>query len=450
MRSPINVKLSFLVGPINHFQPMGRTGRVARRLTKEESEYADLQIWWPGAFAHHNYPYLDQEEIIKDIPKVDVQAYLGTRRNKQLLNDWRDIGIDRLPYFSGHVLSPLDPLVQQNLEGWEVIPRYKTNAKSDKPYTAELAKSWLSHRAEDYSNYLLSRFAEAIEELGIEGLYFDQAGVVDSMNPSNGSWIDSNGVNRGSLDILATRNFYKRLASLFHLKGKQGYIFVHNSMSPILPAYSFVTGMVQGEEYEHALKNLDYYTSSELAEVQAKFSEQQYGVRILWLSQLWRFKVEGGKPIDMPVDDWLETDQYQEGFEKFISLVLLHGSSMYTMAPVSEKKNIYDVFQHYPVADAGFIGYWDLDFLEMPENVLLSAYKLKEREQYLMVMANFTNQEQYIDFNSIVDASAENESSAKDKINAVALRKGCQISEMQIIVDKLAYCFVVADLKYDD
>ena len=144
--------------------------------------------------------------------------------------------------------------------------------KSDLPYRAKLAKTWLSHDAKGYSDYLLFRLNDIRQILGIKGFYFDQGGILDSKNVNHNTWIDSDGKKRGSIEILAMRSFLKRLNTILYLSGvEKPRIFIHNSMVPVLPAYTFAYSMVQGEEDIHYLKNYDYTSSYQLEVVRAKY-----------------------------------------------------------------------------------------------------------------------------------------------------------------------------------
>ena len=140
-------------------------------------------------------------------------------KNKDLLQKWRSKNIERYPYFSAHVLSPLDPMIKKYEEIWKAIPEWRTKKKSDLPYRAKLAKTWLSHDAKGYSDYLLFRLNDIRQQLGIKGFYFDQGGILDSKNIYHNTWIDSDGKKRGSIEILAMRSFLKRLNTMLYLSG---------------------------------------------------------------------------------------------------------------------------------------------------------------------------------------------------------------------------------------
>ena len=137
--------------------------------------------------------------------------------------------------------------------------------------------------------------------------------------------VDSNGVTQPSTDILGMRQFLKRLRTLFHLKGKPGFVLVHASNSELIPAYSFVTAIVDGEQFRHRLAGDDYIASVSLDQVRMQNSPGQYGVRNLWTPQFDYF--HRGDP------SW-PAARRTTGFRNLVTLVLLHdGDSGRLRAP---------------------------------------------------------------------------------------------------------------------
>ncbi|MEO1203332.1 MAG: glycoside hydrolase domain-containing protein, partial [Pseudomonadota bacterium] len=285
---PMHFEIHFLATPVRNASGEWRTHRAARLINEDEARIAHYQTWWMTAFAHQDLPYTDYPDGVRErLPKADIDAYPGVVANRAHLDDCRAVGITRLPYFSAHTLSGVDPVLEIYRDRWEVVPIKVMPDASDAPFTAEIGKRWLSQRGEGYTDYLLHRFAAMIGELGFDGLYFDQGGVIGSRNPASGGWTDSNGVRQAGTDILATRALFKRLAVLFHERGKPGLVVVHNSRVGVVPAYTFVTSMLQGEEYTVELAAGDYIRSTDLDELRSVFAPGQYGVGVTWMSQLF-------------------------------------------------------------------------------------------------------------------------------------------------------------------
>jgi len=384
---------NFMLTPVKELGSEWRRKRIARGVNKSEAQYSKVQLWWTTAFAHQSLPYFDYPASIEDeISEHDKEAYPGLRENQSLLLENDRIGIDRLPYFSGHTLSGYDPVFREFEREWAVSPPFVIPGGSDRPFTAALPKPWLSHRASGYNDYLIYRFNELAKDLDFQGLYFDQGGVIQTDNLASGGWIDSNGKLQASTDILAMRSFFKRLANVLHAHGREGYIYVHNSMSPIVPAYSFITGMVQGEEFVQYLEDYDYIESTDLELARAKFAPGQYGLISTWLSELWSYKVDGGKPRLTPLADWQETETYKKALRKFLALALLHDTQLMTLAPFEQRSTLYQRFDDFGVDQSDFFGYWLSNKANPAEGLYISYYK--NEADYLVIVSNLNSQPQ--------------------------------------------------------
>ncbi len=384
-------------------KPDWRSQRVATRVTKQEGRYGRSQLWWTTAFAHQNLPYLDYPiGTRKKIPAEDFAFYPGVDKNNQLLKKWRSFGIDRIPYFSAHTLSAIDPALNLYREQWEVDPPFVMPAKSDRPFKLKMKKPWLSHRAEGYSDYLIYHFDRVIDQLDVQGLYFDQGGVIQSKNPHHGLWVDSNGVERASTDILAMREFFKRLAVVLYKHGRRGGIYVHNSMVPIVPAYTFITSMVQGEEFVQYLEDLDYFNSTSFDQVRSKYGAAQYGVITTWLSELWSYKVKGGKPKAQKMSEWLESDKYQKAYRKLMATALLHDIPVLSFAPLEIREQLYKSLDDFGVDQANFVGYWVSGLTAHETGLDISYYERDTDKRRLMILVNRTRDERSIDFSQLV------------------------------------------------
>jgi len=387
IEKPLEFRFNYLVTPVKVLNGSFRSDRIAGYLDKNEGKYARYHLWWITAFAHQDYPYLSiPKELQKKLPHNDLKVYPGEVKNRALMRKWRKMGIERLPYFSAHTLSGLDPALAVHRNSWEALPPYVIPPGSDAPFTAKIARPWLSHRATGYTNYLICRFDKLIDKMGFEGVYFDQGGVINSLNPAHGAWVDSRGNIQSSTDILGMREFFKRLAILFYSKGKRGDIIVHNSMSPVIPAYTFITAMLQGEEDVHYLKNLDYIATYDLKTIRSKYAGGEYGIESAWLSELWSPRTAGGRKKSTSVLEWVRTKRYRKAYRNLMALALLHDTPVFSKALLSDKKKIYKIFDRFDVKHASFHGYWENALSLGHHDVLVSYYR--NRDKILAVISN--------------------------------------------------------------
>jgi hypothetical protein len=387
------MKFNFLATPVKDMVGNIRKNRVATNKSFMEGEYHGLNLWWITAFSHQVLPYTKYPlDVEKRVSTKDKNIYPGLFKNKQLLNDYKKFNIDRLPYFSGHVLNYFDPAYQRYKNIWEVHPKIHLNTyKYDNPFTSMRNDTYLTHGAEGYTDYLLYRFSELIDELGFEGLYFDQDEVTVSENPLNGLWIDSNRKTKGSTDILALRQFHKRLATLFYLKGKKGFIVSHNSNDMIIPAYTFATSMVQGEEFNHLLRNYDYVDSISLDEIRSRLAGGSYGIPTIWLEVIFSESARMDKskrPSGMNSADWQKSQEYNNAYENFMTLALLHDMPTWSLSSLKLRTEIMKQIDWVEPETAKFVGYWTYSPDLFKNDVYHSYYQSKNKGKYLVVLSN--------------------------------------------------------------
>jgi hypothetical protein len=283
----------------------------------------------------------------------------------------------------------LDPELNRYRPYWEIRP-IKTFKDAVGPYREIYTKPVLTHNALSFSNYLLWRFNEEIDRLGIEGVYFDHGPPHDSRNQQNGGWIDSNGKLQPSLDILGLREFIKRLRVLFHLKGKAGYIFIHNSNREIVPAYTFAYATVDGEQYRNRrVKNGDYLQAITIDEFRTRFSPDQYGILCVWLPVEWT-QHKGDR-------NWRGSEKQRLAYRRVMALALLHDVADWPKgAHPEERRQLISVMDEFGIDKANFIGYWDprIEISTDISGIKVSAYFRQENGAYLFIVSNTTDEPQ--------------------------------------------------------
>ena len=152
-------------------------------------------------------------------------------------------------------------------------------------------------------------------------------------------------------DILAMRQFFKRLATAIHLRGREPLLYVHNSMATVVPAYTFVTAMVQGEEFESTLKDMDYLSSIDFETLQSTYVSGQFGVPIIWLEEVWSDRLAAQRPPRYRQDHpaWLKSPEYTAAWRNFMAVALLHDIPVWTLAPVPLRAGLYGELDRFGV-----------------------------------------------------------------------------------------------------
>ena len=439
-------RFNFLATPVKKAIGNTRRNRVARGKTKAEGLYHGQSLWWIDAFSHQVLPYTNFSKIYPDkIDKFDQSVYPGLEKNKRVQAEFKRSGILRLPYFSAHVLNHLDPAYQQHQALWEVKPRIVWDKfKYDGPFQSMRNDAFLTHRAESYTDYLLYRFDRLISELGIEGLYFDQGGVRLTKSMLNGGWLDEAKALQGATDILALRDFHKRLATLFYLRGKEGLIVSHNSNSMIAPAYTFTTAMVQGEEFNHWLTDYDYIGSVGIDEVRSRYGARSIGVPTLWLEVIFaqnsRLK-KSSRPLGMSNKaTWHNSIHYEQAYLNFMTLALLHDMPTWSYAPIPLRNSIMKKIDWVTPEASDFFGYWLRPKSSFSNGVFYSYYLNESEGKVLFILANLT---------------VKTQQNAIDPLLALMLNKhalSCQLSSRTsdgsaITVDAKRFTLVAATCK---
>ncbi len=389
---PVEISFNLLATPIRDTTPWrAPSHRVARRVTSEEGRGAGLHLWWPEALPHQALPYSEWPVgVTQDIPVADRQRYPGAAGIRTLLAEAKQAGLTRLPYFSAHAPSLYDPVVAAHRAEWEVVPPFVIKPGADAPFVSPLERPWLSLRGPGLIEHLVGRFDQVIDALGFEGLYFDQGAPMSSQHPAHGAWRESPRRTHPTLDILAMRRYFKALAELFHRKGKPGYLMVHMSSVPIMPAYTFVTALVQGEEFLLDLKQTDYIGSVPLDVVRTQYAPGQYGIGSVWLDQLWSPRLPGnpaGRYANQ--EQWLTSPEHRTAWRNYMALVLLHDVVPWSVAPAKERQEVSRSLDEFGIAHARFVGYWERPLpLSGGEGIVTSLYRHEDGGKVLVVAAN--------------------------------------------------------------
>jgi hypothetical protein len=384
----LHFRFGFLATPV---RDLPGSFRVERYTSRDAPEEGNRNLWWIDATAHYALPYLEYPPGAKErLPPADINAYPGAARNRASVQASRILGLERLPYISLRTLSFLDPIIDQFQDQWQVMPPIRTEAPSDAPYRIGFPRAILSHRGPGFSDYLLSRLNAIADGLQVRGFYFDQGSTAGSTNAAQ--LLPDTPPGSASTDILATREFFKRLATLIYKKGMSPLIYVHNSSAPIVPAFTFATSMVQGEELLYEVHDLDYQGSLvDLDRIRANYAPGAFGVPTIWLEELWSEALVDQRPFRYRFANsvtWLASDEYYRKWRNFMALALLHDIPVWTVAPIGYRRQVYRQLDQFGVTDSRFVGYWDVMRWWRESSILVSAYAHKGDGRTLLIVAN--------------------------------------------------------------
>ncbi len=394
LSSPVHYRFAFLATPVRDLPPEFRANRITASPTADEARAGNVNLWWTSATSHFALPYLDYPRgALQQLGAAEIEAYPGVARNAEFVQDWRGLGIERLPYVSLRAVSPLDPDAQLNLPEWQAEPKQWTGLEVDAPYTTAFRRPLASLRATGFVDHQLERLSDIADRLDVSGFYFDQAEPIGSVNPAQVAAGPAGAMNPAT-DVLAMRDFFKRLATMLASRGRTPLIYVHNSTAPVIPAYTFVTAMVQGEELNTVatIRDFDYQASVPLSYVWPLYSPQSSGVPTVWLEELWSEVFAGQRPEPYRTDvrGWLESTEFNRAWRNFMAVALLHDIPVWTSAPVARREAVYGEMDRFGTARSEFRGYWESgpDWADQP--ILISAYLRPEEPAILLIAANVT------------------------------------------------------------
>ncbi len=375
LSAPLTLRFAFMATPVRDLPGTFRQDRALFGLSADEARLGNRQLWWVQAFPHYALPFTDYPPGARErLDAADLAAYPGLAANQQSIEAWRELGIERLPYMTLRAPSGLDPVVSDNLTAWRVLPP-RTYQGGDGPYRQGFERPTLSLRAQDFSDYWLFRLDQVLAKLPARGFYFDQAEPTGSANPAQ---LPTDLRIRPAMatDILAIRAFFKRLATAIYQRGRAPLIYVHNSMATIVPAYSFVTGMIQGEEFNLLLQDLNYQKSTDLEFLQTTYTSGAFGIPVIWLEEVWSDYLARQRPPRYQSDSagWVRSPEYDVLWRNFMSLALLHDVPVWTHAPAPTRQKLFYQLDRFGIGQSVFTGYWKLDSAWRSRTILASLY----------------------------------------------------------------------------
>ncbi|MCL4720955.1 MAG: hypothetical protein KJ041_03180 [Gammaproteobacteria bacterium] len=386
--APLTLRFAFLATPVKELSGSFRRDRVIPTATSGEEHLGNRLLWWVQAVPHYALPWVRYPPGARErLTAADQAAWPGLEANRRSVTDWRRMGVEQLPYMSLRAPSVLDPEVLANEALWRIHPALDTPSVGDGPYRQGFARPFFSHRAPGFSDYLVSRLDGVVAELPVRGFYFDQGPPIASGNPRHLT-PDARIRPPSATDILAMRDFFKRLATAIHARGREPLVYVHNSFSTVIPAYTFVTALVQGEEFNARLKGLNYQDSVNYETLQATYLTAPTGIPVIWLEEVWSDYLARQRPARYRTDSagWLKSAEYAALWRNFVSVALLHDAPLWTVAPQSLRRPLFWQLDDFGVARSTFRGYWQLDPGWRIRPILVSLWERADGKQLAVIV----------------------------------------------------------------
>ncbi len=226
-----------------------------------------------------------------------------------------------------------------------------------------------------YADFHLHNVEKIVNELGLDGFYTDATAIPCSNGRHGCGYLDSDGVRKPTLNLLATRRFVKQMYRILKSEGRDRINFSHSGESPASAA--FVDVRTHGEEL--VWEGLNHYRRLTPDYFRAKYAQNEYGIPYTFFAVFhysWR-KVGDAVPT-----------------REILMMTLPHRVSF----PLTYELEVLPVWRIVdPWWTAEFHPYWRSDCpvtSAKPTEVLTSAFVRPEQRDALVAVSNWSYEPQ--------------------------------------------------------
>lgn len=228
----------------------------------------------------------------------------------------------------------------------------------------------------DYQQFMIWCTDGIINKLGFDGVYTDATAVPCSNEYHGCGYVGKDGKRKTDLNMLSTRRFTERLYNILKEDGRDRLNFSHSGEST--SSASFLDVRTHGEEL--CWEEKDHYKRLSPDYFRSKYAENEYGVPYTFYPVFYYTWRAVGKPT--PTSE--------------VMMMCLPHRVMPAIAYNPETGPIWDLFDPW-WTEAKFIAYWKPNApatTSDPINVLASTYLKREKGEALVVVSNWSYQDQ--------------------------------------------------------
>jgi len=260
-----------------------------------------------------------------------------------------------------------------------------------------------------YADFLLWGLGRTLEEGKIDGVFLDYARPILCDNPLHPcGYADSRGKRFGSYNILAGRDFLKRLYVMFHEKARYPHIMTNGRGVTFITQDSFADSVVGGEEYASLFADGGSYLKDvPLDVIRATSAPWQWGIKKFWLPTIAYNKPANYRRRDL-ADDML-------------TMLLLNDIEAWlTYVKPEPVKRWWKGKDNFGMDDAEIIGYWQsAPFAKSSDpDIKVSIFRKSRERKILLAVANLSPEKKKIKLRLDLERLGLNEqkTGAKDSI----------------------------------
>jgi len=275
--------------------------------------------------------------------------------------------VNAVPYLCLSFLSGASPEFRAYRRYWAMGP---VDSGSSDVAAYGVGFAMASPVGKGYSDFIVSKTAQFIDQFGIDGLYHDNTHPYASSNLDAGCGYLRDGKPAPTHPLLGYRALYRRMYSV--LKGRPGETFsmAHMSGKVTIPILAYEDSYLDGEQFRARVKD-SYMDMFSLDTFRAEFMGRQWGIMPYFLPE---FDAEHAAQI--------------EPTRGLMALLMLHDTAVWPIwcnaDVVNEALAALDEFGY---VDADFTGYFDNPSPASTDmqDVYVSAYRRADGKALLIV-----------------------------------------------------------------
>lgn len=269
------------------------------------------------------------------------------------------------------------------------------------PASPETREEVRTSPSSSWSDYFIGGVYEMLHRTELDGVYMDIHRPSLNYDPAkNLTYVTVDGVHEGSIELFATRDFYKRLYYIFeHARDGDSHPWIlGHGFGGSVPYCSFWDINFNGEEikpsrpFEFTRLNLEKsLVGTPLAQAQEgrdAWSYDAYSYRSVFASQF------GSVSMFLPQYAYKPELKTAAHAREVLSFTFLHNNLLWPAYLPSEVvyKFWSDVEIPYDMTDTTFHPYWNNDAPGSPQSVKVSYWSKPEQQDYLVAIANWSDE----------------------------------------------------------
>ena len=297
-----------------------------------------------------------------------------SKQLKFIVDECHKRGIKVLPYF-GYEISTMSPIWNEYKD--KVIVKPDNTNPEGGWWRVPFQRDYIVCYNSSYADFLVDGVTKLIDEYNLDGIYLDSTAQPKlCCNTEHGcGWYDDDGNLRGSYNLKAIRNLFKRLYAV--VKSRQGTINVHTYGLVNFTALPYIDQNWFGENLQSE------FMKGSTADVDLDYFRAEYS----------------GRNMGVPVEFIAYEKRPLWTFENALSCSIIHGilpRPNNIEFPLELMSGVWKIIDGFPIENSTWMPYWTNKVVTSNEKVKVSYYRYKSlcgEEQLLAFVVNISSKE---------------------------------------------------------